>query len=116
MSKELPKEPALEEPDWADTSLAIEEEERWDKENELRGQERTNKLWVLKVFGWLVPIMMVIFSILFIVCLTFWTWHLLTPDNWHWLSDEQSNKIQSVIFSGSIGALVSAYIQKNFIT
>lgn len=30
-----------------------------------------------------------------------WFWHLITPDNWHWLSADQVEKIQN-IFAGVI--------------
>lgn len=57
-----------------------------------------------------VVIMMCFFVTVFMASLGAWVIHYITP--WCWLTPEQLSKIQSVIFSGSLGAIVSAYMQK----
>jgi len=47
-----------------------------------------------------------------LVGLISWATHYLSPDKFHWLSDDQLSKIQSVLFSGGMGAVVSGIIQK----
>ena len=51
-----------------------------------------------------------VLSSLFVAVLGVWLFHFLTP--WGWLTELQLSKIQTVVFSGSLGALVSAFAQK----
>lgn len=97
-------------PSWADTSLSRKEEKLWDDTDRLRGiKAKNDQLWHV-CFGWIAAGMMIFFTLVFVASLTIWMWHQLTP--WVWLTDAQLSKIQSVIFSGSIGAIVSSYMQK----
>ncbi len=49
--------------------------------------------------------------ILFIMAFS-WSWHLLTPIEWHYLADEKVNQIQTIIFSGALASIVPAYAKK----
>ena len=42
----------------------------------------------------------------------FWAYHLLAPDNIHFLSPEQYNELKSVLFSAALSAFVSGYAKK----
>ncbi len=97
---------------WADDTLAKEEDKYWADEEKLRGQKTKNDILWLKVYGFVVVMIMVIFAMLFLGSLTAWAFHYLTPICWHWLDDNQLSKIQSVIFSGSLGGIVSFVAQK----
>ena len=94
---------------WADDSLARKEEKLWPKEGSLRGQERRNQLWFLKTLGFIIPCLMVIFFLIFASSLIAWAIHQLVPECWTWMSERQLSNVQSVIFSGTLGAIVSAY-------
>lgn len=111
MSKSLPSE-VEENPAWA--SVAAEKEEAsWDNESALKEQEKLNKIWLTKTIGLIVPCVVIIFSLLFIFSFVSWSLHFLLPEYFHWLKEYQLSKIQSIIFSGAMGAIVSSYIRKH---
>ena len=92
---------------------AEKESKDWVKEQEKANIRR--ELWVI---GWIVPALMIFVCILFMIFLGSWSWHFFGTEGWHWLEDDQIDKIESIIFSGSLGAVASIYIQgkikKNF--
>ena len=92
-------------PRWYVDSLAKSEDKNWTDEDSLRGQRNTNNLRFLRVYGWIVVVLMVFFSVLFGTSLLIWSLHYLTPIGW--LTDDQLSKIQSVIFSGTLGAVIA---------
>ena len=98
---------------WADDAKGKAEEKYWGDDAALKGIKHRNHGRMLKLWGWIVPSLMIVFSLLFMLSLVAWAWHYLTP--WSWLKPDQLSKIQSIIFSGSLGALVTGYIQKQLI-
>jgi hypothetical protein len=56
---------------------------------------------------------MVTFSALYVSALFIWTFHYIAPEAWGFLSDAQLSKVQSVLFSGSVGAVVSSVMTKH---
>lgn len=100
-------------PGWADDPLADAEDEKWGDDEALQGIRRRNESWALGVWGFIVPTLMVLFTLLFVASIFAWAWHYLTP--WKWLQAEQLSKIQSVIFSGALGAIVSNYFKKHLL-
>ncbi len=115
MDKEIPNPSDEQDPSWLVDEQAKLEQENWNNEDKLKGQEETNKLWQLKVLGWIIPAMMISFATIFLVALISWSLHYVLPECWQWLTDEQLSKIQSVIFSGALGAIVSSYAQKHIL-
>ncbi|MEX1035964.1 MAG: hypothetical protein WDZ54_08410 [Sneathiella sp.] len=111
MAEELPVPPPPEDlPGWSEDKQARLEEKNWDNEDKLRGQKVANDIIWLKVYGLLIVVVTVVFTALFLASLVIWSVHYLTP--YGWLNPEQLSKIQSVIFSGSLGAIVSTVLQK----
>jgi hypothetical protein len=94
-------------PLWVDVD-AQKEEKSWNKLDEVR--LRNDSLW-LEAYGDIVITLTWIFSIIFILSLIVWALHYITPYWLHWLEQEQLNKIQSVLFSGGMGAIVSGVIR-----
>lgn len=112
-SDEIPPPPddIKHKPSWDTDDKAKKEVEYWPDEDKLRGLARKNQeLWV-RLLGPIVGFIMVFFSVAFILAFGSWIWHYLTP--WSWLAPEQLSKIQSVIFSGVLGGVVSSYAQKH---
>lgn len=105
-----PPEAAGDVPSWAKDDKAKLEEKYWDDESRLRGVKIQNDILWHRVYGWAVVVMMCFFVLVFMASLGAWVLHYITP--WGWLSPTQLSKIQSVIFSGSLGAIVSAYMQR----
>lgn len=105
-----PSEAEQNPPKWADISQAKAEEKNWRNEDKLKGVKVSNDILWYRVYGWVVVILMLFFVSLFCVSLGVWVVHYVTPCSW--LSPDQLSKIQSIIFSGSLGAIVSSYMQK----
>ena len=99
-------------PKWSKDTKARLEEKNWPDEETLNGQKAENDRMWLKTYGYLVVGVAVFFTILFVVSVSAWAIHNIAPDSWKWLSDEQLSKIQSIIFSGSLGAIVSSVFKK----
>jgi hypothetical protein len=41
-----------------------------------------------------------------------WIWHIIAPDQARWLSTDEINHLQALIFSGAISALITAIATK----
>jgi hypothetical protein len=108
--------PPPEDPDvfypWAAMD-AKREERDWNHESQLRGQETANQVWFLRAYGVAIVLFLVVFAVLFLGSLGSWSLHYLLPECWHWLTADQLSKIQSVLFSGSIGGVISIMAQKH---
>ncbi len=104
--------PPNEAPAWIGDLNAKAEEDNWDKEGELSGQKGKNHLLWLKAYGWVVMVFLVFFTVLFVGSLGSWAAHYLLPVKFHWLAGGPLSKIQSILFSGSIGGVVSLIAQK----
>jgi len=93
---------------WADMPDAKKEEEKWDTLDDVK--LKNDKRW-LTVYGWVFLTITVVFTFVFVVALLVWVFHYLIPEGWHWLEDQQLSKIQSVLFSGGMGAVISGIIR-----
>lgn len=100
-------------PPWANDTLAKAESKKWGDDEALQGIKKRNEGRILQVWGLIVPVLMILFTLLFVASIFAWAWHYLTP--WVWLKPDQLSKIQSVIFSGALGAIVSSYFKKRLL-
>lgn len=108
----MPKIPTPQPPngmDWAEDTAAQKEEKNWGSLDQIR--EANDGRWLF-VYGWVLVALTVTFALLFLAGIISWSWHYLIHDNWHWLSNDQLSKVQSVIFSGGLGAILSSVVQK----
>ena len=112
--QKVPPQPdAVEPPLWAPKdALARGEERFYPDEQALKGQKAQNDITWLKAYGVVIVVLMVVFALLFILSIVAWAWHYITPTYWSWLIDDQLSKIKTVIFSGSLGGIVSIVAQK----
>lgn len=94
---------------WADAEAPKREQKEWSRLDELR--ER-NDGWWLTAYGVVLVAITVTFSFLFLVTLVIWSIHYLAPDSLTWLSDQQLSKVQSVLFSGGMGAIITSVVRK----
>lgn len=99
-------------PLWA-SGNAKKEELEWDELDKVKKQN--DVLW-LKDYGKILIYLTRTFAIVFIWALLVWIWHHLGPaDFWglktHWLKVEQLSKIQSMLFSGGMGAVISGIVR-----
>ena len=86
------------------------ESEKW---LEIRGQRSQNELWVLKTLGMTIPVIVACIAIFFVSSLFVLGCHYLAP--WRWLEPNDISRLQSVMFSGAIGAISSIYASKIFV-
>lgn len=101
-----------EEEPWVDDALAQFEEQTDPLDAQLREQDKRNRLRFKKATGRIIVWSVYLVWLLLTVGVSIWAWHFLTPYNF--LSPHQLEKLQSVIFSGSMGAVVSV-LARNYI-
>jgi len=94
-------------PLWA-ARQAQQELKAWGEDSFERIKRTNDERW-LRAYGWIVLVLTVIFSAAFAVAFFVWVWHYTTSLTW--LEDWQLDKIQSVLFSGGMGAIVSGIIR-----
>jgi len=97
--------------EWNQDADAIAERSKWPDPEALKGTKDENTLQLLRHSGKIAVFLMWFFALVFVASMGTWLFHFLTP--WGWLTELQLSKIQTVVFSGSLGALVSAFAQKH---
>ena len=95
-------------PKWAELGAARKEEQKWDELEETK--RKHDKRW-LAHYGWIVVVLTWIFAGIFAIALLCWVWHYIGPANWYWLDDARLSKIQSILFSSGMGAVVSGMVR-----
>lgn len=103
--------PEDEPPPWSLDSKARNEEKYFGDENRLKGIRVDNEIRWLKAYGIIIPVMMWFFAALYLASLASYAIHFVTP--WSWLSEVQLSKIQSIIFSGSVGAFIAGVVLRH---
>ena len=101
-------------PKWHQDDRAKKENEKWGDDEALGAIKNKNDQRIHSVYGWIVAVFMILLSIVFAFSIISWAWHYLAPANCGWLEKEQFEKIQAILFSGSLGAILSHVIQKHF--
>lgn len=98
--------------EWRDDPDAAREASRWPDEAALQGTKDENQILILNNIGWIAVIALWFLSFVAVAAVAIWFWHLLTP--YGWLTAPQLETIQNTIFSGTVGALVSAFVRMHF--
>lgn len=111
--------PEIGAPKWADKEFAQKEEENW---SDLDKIKKSNDARWLKMYGWIVVVITIVFTAIFLFGLIIWSLHYMLPECriwlkpeqecYTWLNSEQLSKIQSVLFSGGMGAVISSVIKR----
>lgn len=96
---------------WKTDSAARSEASRWPDQAALQGTKDVNTLNLLRHSGRLAVALMWVFAGAYVASMGVWLVHFLTP--YGWLAPEQLSKIQTVIFLGSLGAVVTVFVQKH---
>ena len=87
----------------------MKEEKNWTRLDEVR--ENNDVVW-LSVYGKVVVAITVAFTAIFLTSLIVWALHYVLPAKCTWLTEAQLSKIQSVLFSGGMGAIISSIIKR----
>lgn len=103
----------IEAEEWLEDPFAVAEKSKWPDQASLQGTKDQNTLLLLRQSGKIAACLMWFFALVFVASLGVWLFHFLTP--WGWLQKAQLSKIQTVVFSGSLGALVSAFAQRHIV-
>jgi len=98
---------SLHAPRWA-VNQARREVETWDVLDNIR---LSNDSRWLRVYGWLMLVVTVVFTLAFLTAFVIWGWHHVAKQEWVWLEQVQLDKIQSVLFSGGMGAVISGIVR-----
>lgn len=99
-------------PKWA-SSDARKEERKWDDLDQIK---RNNDVRWLTTYGDVLVWVTWAFAGIFLASLLVWAWHYVGPAcawgiKFHWLNETQLSKVQSILFSGSMGAVVSGIVK-----
>ena len=89
-------------PGWASVE-AKKEDADW---STLDQQKLKNDKGWLKVYGMILVVLTCVFAGAFVLTLLAWIFHYIAPTSWHWLCSDQLSKIQSILFSGGMGAVI----------
>lgn len=100
----LEEEWVREEP-WEDDPLATFESEDDHLEAQLRAQDKRNRLDFSRAIGQVVTIFIYFAAALLFAGLGVLAFHYLTP--FGWLEPDEVDHLQSMVFSGTLGAVVS---------
>jgi hypothetical protein len=74
----------------------------WAEENQIKRDEMLRHC-----FFYAVAALIVLAALLFAATLCIWAWHLAAPDNFRWLSKEELDKLQVLVFSGAASSLAT---------
>lgn len=94
--------------------LAAWEEAKVSQLGRIQEAHDSNTLAVIGHAGVIMIVFLWFFSALFVLSIGFWFWHFLMPPSLTWMTDAQLGKIQAVIFSGSMGAILTTLAQRYF--
>jgi hypothetical protein len=103
-----PDEKALDAP-WANKDAAVDEERNWPSLSDVK--EANDRIW-LRFYGFIVIAIAVTFTFIFLSSLVVWAVHYILPKHCLWLDADQLSKIQSVLFSGGMGAVITSVIKR----
>lgn len=92
-------------PPWAVLD-AKKEQKQWPDLDEIK--QANDKRWLI-VYGWVLVALTIVFAVVFLGAFVVWAWHYLTC--WTWLEEHQLGKIQSILFSGGMGAVVTSIVR-----
>jgi hypothetical protein len=104
------KEWQAEEP-WDSDPLASFEQDKVPLDAQLLEQDKKNRLAFRRHFGFISIISMYLIWTVIVVGAISWLWNYLTP--WKFLTDAQLDKVQSIVFSGMMGAFASAWARRH---
>ncbi|OZC35627.1 hypothetical protein B9Q17_00845 [Marinobacter vinifirmus] len=65
------------------------------------------------LLNWVAMLTIAVAAVGVLLCLVSWFYHLLTPDHYHFLKDEQIRRIETVVFSGMLVGLAQKYLSKH---
>jgi uncharacterized membrane protein len=55
------------------------------------------------------------FALILTFAVTFWAWHMLTPESMHFLSVAQVDKIQTTFMSAAVSAILAVVAQRKYL-
>lgn len=53
-----------------------------------------------------------VIAALFLIVGVTWFWHLIMPDNWHWLKADQIAKLQNIVTGGILTSIAAGHVKK----
>lgn len=65
---------------------------------------KDNLYWGVIILFWIIIVFLIIMGVI-------WAYHLVTPIKYHFLLDEQVNKIQTILFSASLVKISTDFIK-----
>lgn len=100
---------------WEEDFLVSAEERYWPDYDEISEAKKQNRLAIHKAFGWIIPIAIVLAFAGFALVLSIYLLHLVLPNGWRWLSEDELNHIHSIVFSGVVGGAIAIFAKTYFL-
>lgn len=94
-----------------DAQIPLENQE-YNHEMELRGKVHTIYVGILSLVNQLAKISILVFWLAFMIIFGVILYHFILPEPCHWLKEVDIAKLQSIIFSGTIGGVITLAIQR----
>ena len=63
---------------------------------------------------WVSILLLYAFTIFYMVAGVTWLWHLIFPESWHYMPQDNYDTLQSVLFGTIIGGLASQFARRVF--
>jgi hypothetical protein len=99
---------------WEGDTLSEQEQKNWSRYDEISQAKHKNRLLIHKTVGILVPAALVVAFVGFLAMAGVYVAHILLPDNRHWLTDLELQRIHDLIFSSVVGGAIAIVARTYF--
>lgn len=106
---DIPAPSVGESPAWAEAGLAQAEKRAW---SELDDVQTKNDVRWARTYGFILVAATITVTGVALGIFVIWAWHYVARDSWTWIDAPRLEHLQSVVFSGGMGAIVSGIIQR----
>lgn len=109
--------PDIEDPKESDEGFENAKREQYrftkeDLENETRILDHSRSEGIKNAVHSVAVVLIASAGIVLLLMMASWTYHVLTPESWHYLSPRQFEELKNMLFSASMALVVSEYAKK----
>jgi len=97
---------------WEDDPSAVREDRGQAHLDEVDKVRAGAKIRAIFHSGILVVGLMYFGATAFVITVSLWFWHFLAPEKYWWISEQHLHQIQTILFSGSLAAIISLLSQR----
>lgn len=94
----------------------VSEESERIADQQLEQEDHATRLVLRRLMRWMLPTVVGIIGFILCAALVIWAWHFLMPDNLHWLSAAQQEKMGALLLGATTSSIVSDAIRRQAIS